>query len=93
MATLKAHFEGPLRVATVRDNFEWRISSVEIVPSYQMSTTKVGKIVRQKVLCRKVDKWRKLGVRSTAELHYRFVHHCALIDYNGLFDCTYLDAV
>lgn len=41
---------------------------------HTMSTTKVGKVVRQKVLCRKVDKWRKFGVRSTAELHYRMGH-------------------
>lgn len=41
---------------------------------HTMSTTKVGKVVRQKALCRKVDKWRKFGVRSTAEVHYRMGH-------------------
>jgi len=48
--------------------------SVVTEGKHTMSTTKVGKIVRQKALCRKVDKWRKLGVRSTAELHYRMGH-------------------
>jgi len=49
--------------------------SVVTEGKHTMSTTKVGKVVRQKVeKCRKVNKWRKFGVRSTAELHYRMGH-------------------